>query len=479
MSRSPGPDAEERYEALESIGEALEELKKAYEGIGSACAQLEAESQSDVPQWLKTLGEAAASPTLAAVAEALDAVAEELAREKDRVCGAGPSGGSGKGGKALRAYLSAMRSHHTKKAKQCDSLLKSMVEERESVALSPAAVAAAPEAAAATVNTSGPLPGSTAAAAGRPPPPLPSRRGQAPAEEDPFAEQPIDPSAVTRARAKSSVGGTALPVPTGGRTAPSPTPANVSPPASPRGESVGTPPPPSSSPPSAAPGFSKTGSTVSPRGRGGGRRGVDLGGQRRLANSQNTQDPSSGPAALGPLEWGSLDRPLKPLTRAGDLELIQDTVVKFEAQRKGGLLLSNNFSLTVTAGADPSISIYDVKQQSNVTRSLTGVLKVTRSNKNSKKLKVRPRQLWTKICSCDLTLCSFADSLADWRGMRPVLICLVCAAGAVCGGHVVVSQHGASALFVRRAHRDFHRDVEFGRGDAGCRHWRLAASPRV
>lgn len=98
-------------------------------------------------------------------------------------------------------------------------------------------------------------------------------------------------------------------------------------------------------------------------------------------------------------EFGSLARPLKVLARPNEGETSGESSLKFEVQRKSGLLLASNFSLTVSGGADPSLGIYDVKAQTSVTRPLSGVLNVTRSNKNPRKLKIhwKVRLLWLLV----------------------------------------------------------------------------------
>ena len=339
----------------------------------------------ELPGWLRSVCEVEAVGAKEA-GEAAEGMAAEVGKETSRLLGDESLGGGAGGGRAARAYLAGMRNFHAKCGRRFEAALKSYpgYEEEKETPVSPGR-------------------SNTLASSGTLPPPIPHRKTQthlekpsleksgekssggekSGGEEDPFSEQPVEPAAL-RTRVKSSVAAPPLAKPT---LPPPPTQA-PSPPASPRRTAeetssmlASTPPPP------ASPAAVKGGATVGRRGMGS--RGLGAGRSRAAVMSQEVGGSSK---AAEPLEWGSVERPLRALCEAGDLELETETSFKFEVQRKAGLLLAANFSITVSrGGAEPSISIYDVKQQTSVQRPLSQVLKVTRSNKNPRKLKIHWR----------------------------------------------------------------------------------------
>jgi hypothetical protein len=346
---------------LESTGELLDELKRVYGSVLTVSTQLEAEAKGG-PTWLRPLLEAPFLPgELAGVIDGIDGLMADVGRERDQLCGGEKN--SSNSHRAAKVYIAAMRSYHTKCAKRFDALLKSdeSLSSTQHLSSSPS-----PSSFNAASTGSGSIPNIDVPAgiAGRPAPPLPARKTVAD-PDDPFAEQPLMPleQSLVRARSRSNVAGlsTSHASPISSNST-----GNVSPPASPRADpQPSSSPPPSVSPIAAATPVSKA--SLSPRGRGAGRKGLEMGTTRRGAavvepptrNSENKADTAASLQA--PVEFGCLSRPLKMLNRPGELELLTENSLKFEAQRKNGLLLALNFSLTVSNGADPSVSIYDVK----------------------------------------------------------------------------------------------------------------------
>lgn len=135
----------------------------------------------------------------------------------------------------------------------------------------------------------------------------------------------------------------------------------------------------------------------SPRGAGvltvGRKRGSNI--RQPLASSSGSVPTavatSAQPLRTDPpvgLKWGSDERPLKQLCKETEFPPLEDPVLRFEVSRRAGLLTSANFSITVTNNPEPQISVYEVKAQANVVRPISNVVKVTRSNKNHRKLKI-------------------------------------------------------------------------------------------
>lgn len=412
----------------------MDELKRSFEQIGASEGNLLQECKGDVPAWVKNISPPDSRELLDSVLKHLDKVSEEVAEERERVgTSASTSSSSARGEKLALAYISALRKWHVRCGRHYDAVLKrldpSAADQSTIVSSSSSSMKLPTVALGKSVEkdkdsatspqqdlqqSQGPPPkipsrvGAPSRAA--PPPPVgsppPSSSSPVPKDDDdPFAEEPV-PSSRTRTiavrpgdespRKMTVPAGLPTPVPQVPMSAVEPVAvsAKETSPRRDREEESQIIPNLTRNP---TPSIS-----LSPRGRGGGRKGLDLGASRRGggASSNNfaespaqTSFAAAGAAnSTAPLEWGSLERPLKQLS---DSVCSKDDItvpMTFEVQRKA-LLGWMSFSLTLT---DTDIAIYDVKQQTSTVRALSSVLKVTRSNKSPKKLKI-----WWRGEACD------------------------------------------------------------------------------
>ena len=449
---SPGRSTglEDEYEVLEGIQESLEDMKAAYETLLNAGRALAGVPRDDMPDWLRAVTNTdVCLPILPEVISMLERTSEEVASARESLCGTGNADAHGQPNKVARLYLSTFALYHTKSAKRFQDLAEGMDKLLMSHTSLPVAVSVT---ATRSESRSSSPPPPVPMRRATPPMPTPvaplnlakkeTTNRAAESDEDPFAEQPLADVEASRTRARSrtpqpeardkddasardKVDASAPSLQTSGSysstlqesglygrttTFTKPSDAFVSPSSKEQSSSMGLPmavvpqkdkkttdsslelTPPNSKPSSPR---NRSNIMLGTVGRMTGRRQhaavppANLG----TANNGNVVNSAAGPrepARMQPdsLEWGSAERPLKALSRVGDFEFPTDSILRFEVSRKAGLLLSANFSLTVTGGNEAQISIYDVKQQTNVVRPLANVMRVTRSNQDVRKLKI-------------------------------------------------------------------------------------------